>query len=233
MGDSWTEGVGCYDPELLPAYLKNKIDMQNLYLQSRRKGFFAAGSWPTQLSQMLDCDLINIAEGGDSNSGSAKRLIQDYTTIIPGRTRKYKKVTVIWLISAHERFSFYSNKQITNFLQESSSKIRKSYYKDVIKSPDDFFLETAFYLRTVYWYCKANGYNFIYGSAFSPTRDLEKIYNPENNIHRYISEESLNHYIDYYNSDLWAPCRHPSEKGYAIMAQRMYSIIDEHFKGMI
>lgn len=234
MGDSWTEGVGCYDPDLLSAYLTKKIDMQDLYKQSKKRGLFSKGSWPTQLSKMLDCDLINIGEGADSNSGSAKRLIQDYNNIISERTKNYEKVTVVWLISAPERFSFYSDRRIRNFSQEDSNKMRKAYYKDVIKYNDDFLLETSFYLKTVYWYCKANGYNFIYGSAFSPTRELEKIYNPENNIHRYIPEESLNQYIEKYDDDsLWAPCRHPNEKGYTIMAQRMYSIIDEHFKGII
>lgn len=233
MGDSWTEGVGCYDPDLLQAYLSKKIDMSNLYRQSHLKGLFSLGSWPKQLSDMIGCDLINIGEGGDSNSASAKRLIQEYHHIISQKTKSYKKVTFIWLISAPERFSFYSNKRLTNFLQESGNKIKKAYHKDVVKDIADPLLETSFYLRAVDWYCKANGYNFLYGSAFYPMEEMEKIYNPDHNIHRYMTRDCMSAYLDFHDDSLWAPCRHPSEKGYTIIAERLYSVINESFKGVL
>jgi hypothetical protein len=46
IGDSWTEGVGYYDPELIPEYKSGKITATELYIKSI-PGFRTQG-WPNR-----------------------------------------------------------------------------------------------------------------------------------------------------------------------------------------
>lgn len=233
IGDSWTEGVGCYDPELLPSYLKGEIGMEILYPRSQDKGFFKDGSWPVRLSEMLDCDLINLGNGGDANSAAAKYLIQEYHEVISEKAKQYKKINVIWLLSIPERFSFYSNKRIRSFRHDAPEKLTKLYYTDVCRDPADALLETAFYLRTVDWYCKANNFNFAYGSAFTDITPLNDVINIKvSNIHQYIPFPCISQYLDHRDEKYWAPCRHPNNAGYAKIAEHLFEIINYYFNEM-
>lgn len=233
IGDSWTEGVGCYDPELLPKFFDEKLDLQDMYLQSRHGGHFGRGGWPIQLAKMLNCDVINIAEGGDANSSSAKRLIQEYPEL-DSITKNYKKVTVLWLLTSPDRFGFYHRKSINNYLPDTSpTAISKAYYKDVNIDPLDSLLEASFYLRTVYWYCKAKNFNFIYGSAFTNIEPLNEVCDLPGNIHSHIINNCMTRYLDNKDESIWAHCWHPNNKGYFIIAQALYSILTSHFKDAI
>lgn len=228
IGDSWTRGVGCYIPSFLELYNKNKISYDELDRRCRINESYSNGSWPTQISRMFDCDLINLGRGGDSNSVSAKRLIQDCHDMIFARAKNYKKVSVIWLISTPDRLGFYSDKTLCSFPLAKPSKIVKTYLKNIHKHPLDTCLETSFYLRTVEWYCKANNYSFIYGSAWHPISDLNTIYDSECNIHKHISVDSISKFLDV-NKDQWSHCGHPNENGYRVIAEKLYKSINEYF----
>lgn len=234
IGDSWTEGVGCYDPELLSRYLEGKIDMPTMYSRSQNNGFFSRGSWAMHLSEKLDCDLINMGKGGASNSATAKYLIQNYHSKVSKITKRYKKVNVIWLLSVPERFSFYSNQELRSYRHDTSEKIAKVYYSEVLRDPLDPLLETSFYLRVVDWYCKANSFNFIYGSAFTRMQDLHNIIHIEgSNIHQYVTVECISHYLDHQDDIYWAPCRHPNNAGHIKMSEHLFDIINCHFTKML
>lgn len=230
IGDSWTEGVGCYDPDLLSKYHKGKIDRSTMYVESQNAGFFSRGSWATHLSEKLECDLINMGKGGAANSATAKYLIQDYHSAISEIAKKYKKVNVIWLMSVPERFSFYSNKELKSYRHDIPEKIAKVYYSQVLKDPLDSLLEASFHLRTVDWYCKANNYNFIYGSAFTPIPDFHNITNIEgSNIHQYVKVDCISQYLDHQDNMHWAPCGHPNNDGYIKIADHLFNIINYYF----
>lgn len=233
IGDSWTEGVGCYDTDTLDDFHKKKIDQQELYLRSRKGGSFSKGSWPYQLSNFLNCDLINLGAGGDANSSSAKRLIQDYHEVVSKKIQDYKKINLIWLLTSPDRFGFYSDNTIVNFLSTSPHQIVKNYFTEVNKNDLDNYLETAFYLRSVYWYCKANRINFMYGSAFNTILPLNEIYNTEENFHNYISYDCVSKYLDDNNKRVWAHCGHPNSDGYYIIANKIFQIMNHNFEYML
>ena len=62
LGCSFTEGVGCYDPELLKQYpVINEKIKGDIYNKSI--GYFHANGWPPRLQQKLNYDrLINLYE---------------------------------------------------------------------------------------------------------------------------------------------------------------------------
>jgi hypothetical protein len=229
LGDSWTEGVGCYHPKLEHQFFKKKIDKQHLYLESRKDGFFGRGSWPFQLSTILNTDLINLGIGGDSNSASAKRFIHDFDRLEHIRS-KYKKITVIWLLSDPNRFSFYTRQVLNNFLpnlDDSSASFVKKYFQHANIDPLDSILETSFYVHAVYWFCKANGLNFVYGSAFSDLSSLKQICKVPGNIHQHTEKSSMNNYL---TQSMHAFCNHPNTTGYYTIAAEIKKILELNFK---
>ena len=96
LGDSWTEGVGNYEPTALLDYQKNKISQQELYSISDKLRYFYKEAWPTFLSEKLDYDLINLGQGGDANSATAKKFICDFDENMEFDSSKYEKVTVLF-----------------------------------------------------------------------------------------------------------------------------------------
>jgi hypothetical protein len=219
LGDSWTQGVGCYPDEFLKQFYSGKITAIQLGELAYDVDYFSKRSWPAQLSQDIKYDLINLAKGGSANSFSAKTLLSEFDEDLS----KYKNVVVVWILSEPSRFSFYSNNIIQSWLpawphqnRASTYKFLQSYFEEVAPSFNDDVKETEFYLKAVDYYCKAKGYKFAYGSAFTNFEGFEDI---SNNIHKYTTYKNFNVMLS--NIDkcaLYAPCGHPNEVGYQYMS---------------
>ena len=227
IGDSWTHGVGSYDPKLLSQYRKKEITDVELYGNSNDT-FYETG-WPAVLADILECDLINYASGGDSNSACVKRLINEYDE---DHKQEYDHVTVIWLLTGNHRFSFYSNNELKSFapVGKYTDSIFKKYIKDVVKSDDDAYLETAFYLKTMQYYCKAKGYNFIYGSAWEGILPLNEVVDLDSNLHTFVQGGGITSLACILEDGDRSHCLHPNKQGYKRIAEYLYKVISENMK---
>jgi len=233
LGCSWTHGVGSYDAGCLEQFRRGEISQADLYNTSYYAGAFYEGAWPKFLAELLDYDLINLGVSGDSNSASAKRLIVecDESEAFNKIRDRYKKVTVIWLITETSRFSFYSDHYLVSYNNNSPGRIFLDYVDEVYKHEHDGDLETKFYVKSVESYCKGNGFNFVYGSAFVPNNAVKNIYDSDRNIHKFIDQPAMANYLDFTNPDIISHCNHPTPTGYKTLATKLHSILNEHFQG--
>ena len=229
LGDSWTHGVGNYDPAGLADFEDGLITMEKLYPMSF--DLFYKDSWPSVLSNKLGYDLINLGKGGDSNSAQAKRFICDFDEKNIVDLDKYESVTVLWLLSDPFRFSFYANHKLRSWHAQSPDEIIKWYTIDIHKTDLDGWLETKFFLKSVDNYCKNKKFNFVYGSAFTDITPLDTIYKSEKNIHNRIVQKKVSEFLN--AKRYWAHCGHPNTMGYNQIANDLYNILTTNFKVMV
>jgi hypothetical protein len=229
LGDSWTQGVGDYDPAGLRDFEDGIITQDKLYSMSVDR--FYQNSWTVKLTEKLGYDLINLAKGGDSTSASVKRLMCDFDEKNTIDLDRYESVSVLWLLSDPFRFSFYSNHELHSWNASSGSEIVKWYSIDVHKSDLDGWLETKFALKIVDNYCRLKNFNFLFGSAFTDITPLDTIYNNVKNIHHRIPERKISEFLN--AKRYWAHCGHPNGEGYIKIADSLYETLITKFKGMI
>jgi lysophospholipase L1-like esterase len=216
LGDSWTQGVGCYPENLKEDHKRGLLSMQDLFLQSF--DCFQEHSWPSQTAKILNADLINLAKGGDANSATAKRL---YSDVHEKYKESYKKVIVVFLLSDFSRFSFYNNKIIQTFMPArpnlGAENLCNAFLEHCLNDETDELCETAFYLKTVEYFSESCGYDFFYGSAFTSITQLNKIYfKPDIMVHNHYSSIRSILPNNSYFSEL---CGHPNEKGYELIGK--------------
>jgi hypothetical protein len=210
LGCSWTYGIG------VPT-----------------AGPWGQGAWPTQLSKMLDCDLINLSIPGASNSGQAKALINGKYD--PADFKKWGDVHVIMMLSGDNRFSFYKGKNDivdmnpTNVNSGWAVESRRSFLKEYATLMTDSGVEqeTLFYIKCVENYCQANNFKFNYTSAWEPMPTES-------------TASSLNEKLGWgQNSAAWriqqehpdipdwgmSPCGHPNIDGYSLIAKELARVL--------
>ena len=237
LGCSFTEGVGCYDPELIKQY--PVIDDNNrgkIYDKSKER--FHNNGWPAKMRAKLNYDkLINLGKAGTGESFHLKRFIEEFGN--KNLTDEYD-VLVVWLTSPQGRLSFYVNGTLRTILLGHSRLDKKTNdmataYLGFIKDLDlDTCLEQVFYIKTLKEICNGKNYNFLVfplGTQISILHGLLDI--PENMGVNYSSYESI--LPDYNNPNYASPanCGHPNEEGYALMADRMFEIISNHNPSLI
>jgi hypothetical protein len=217
LGDSWTQGVGCYEPELREKLNKGEATMQELFLGSFE--LFSKCSWVTHAARILNADVKNIALGGDANSASAKRLLMGpYSDC----KKYYDDVIVVFLMTDPARFSFFNDHIIQSFLPGNGSVFMEEFLKHCLSVREDEAHEALFYLTVVKNFCEANGYHFYYGSAFSRDVTLPRskpLLHPEHSA----IVEMLPNEVDYM-SDI---CYHPNEKGYHFIGEYIGNYIKQ------
>lgn len=231
IGDSWTEGVGCYSDDLLFRYQNRKITLDQLTHAGKTAGTFNVGSWAYQLSQDLGYDLINLGLGGTANSWAAKTLINesdnDYLS-------KYTNVLVVWLLSEPSRFSFYCQNSLASWMPAYPSvhgdtqRFLRAYFDEVKSSFEDDVKETKFYVKAVDSFCKARGYKFAYGSAFTIYPGFENV---STNLHKHTSYKCFNDLLT--NIDrraLFSPDQHPNELGYQYIGTEIAKVLRNDLK---
>jgi hypothetical protein len=227
MGCSWTQGEGIYSDESLailrqtgslPVRTQAQIELEQQY------------TWPTQLAQILNCDVINLAVGGGSNSGQAKRLIMGNLN-----TQSYDSIQVIWMLTESSRFSFYVNDLIREFQPQDHAyffskcstaelELKKGYIGEVSTDRGEQ-LETEFYLKTVMHYCALKNYKFNYWFARNDWQinfDIKGAGNLEPN--GYSAEEVIKRQV---GEQGFAPCKHPNQLGYSIIARHVAQVLEK------
>lgn len=222
IGDSWTEGVGNYNPELIKDFKKGDRMSDEMY--TANKPYFGENSYGAVLANLLDCDLINLGRGGASNATTVKDFINGHDL---NYLERYDSVTVIFLMTEWARLGLYSNGYITDFsvngVGEVAMKFALHYVEHIYGGDMDGMLEAKFFVKALDAFCKTKSYKFLYGQAFTNITEFDKIYNSSNNLHNYMEERSFSKVLEYPTD--YAMCGHPNQRGYKIIAKRIYDII--------
>lgn len=239
LGCSFTEGVGCYDPELIKQY---PIIDDNVREEISNKSIerFHANGWPPRLQQKLNYNkLINLGKGGTGESFQLKRFIEEFGGV--DLSEEYD-VLVIWLASPQGRLSFYVNGILYSILSnwpypDSKTDNLAKAYVDLIENVDlDTCLEQSFYIKTLKEICNGKNYNFLIfplGETPSKLNDVLKI--TENMVSYYTfpnNNEILPDMSDPHYSSIMN-CFHPNENGYEMVAERMFEIIKKYNPSLI
>ena len=230
LGCSWTYGTGVYTAESLAEHAITKdfkkLQFTNLITCSH-------SSWPTQLSKILDYDLINLSIPGASNSGQAKALINGKYN--PTHFKKWDDVHVIMMLSGDNRFSFYKGKNDIidmnpmNIDSAWGVESRRIFLKEYAKLMTDAGVEqeTLFYIKCVENYCQANNFKFNYTSAwelipteFTSSNLNEKLGWGQNSAEWRIKQEHPD-ILDWGMSF----CGHPNIDGYALIAKELARVL--------
>ena len=235
LGCSFTEGVGCYDPQTL---INNKGDVESLStIYAKNKERFHEYSWPSLLQKMLNYDeLINLGLGGASTSGNLKVFFEKYKDI--DFSEKYD-VLIIWFVPHSTRFSFYRNGHVVNIIPTMDHNIYNRYtyklgleYVNFIGNLSlDPTLDQLFYIKVMEDHCKLKNYNFLFTLTDPLSESLyNKLYDgkcmmlngksPLPNVYENPHLKSL-------------ACDHPNEKGYEIVAQTFFNWIQEYRKDLL
>ena len=242
IGDSWTAGVGAYDEKFTEKLKKNEVNAGAYKSESINR--FKEHSWPWLLAQKLNWDLVNLGEGGMSNIGAAKKLFE-YDLIRKTIYQKYKKIVLIFILSNHDRYTFYSDnrllKIIPSFSNDNSKGLTEACYTffhdKVIKNEFDPLYESRFALKTVEAYSRAHNMSFLYGAGFYPISQFNQIYNTPANLHNYsTAKKRLKDYIPipehvWDDPQYMSPCKHPNRLSYKLIAEGLYTDLFElYFK---
>jgi hypothetical protein len=230
LGDSWTEGVGCYSPKTREKFKNStKLEQQD-YIDDRER--FHKNGWPIRLQHMLGYEqLINVGRGGSSISGVLKNFIDKYDK---KDFSTYDNVVIIWLLTYPARFSFYSGGKIENILShphphepKETQDLRNTYF-NFIKDKGDFFRETFFHVKMMNSWCSVRNINFV----FSMMDQCMSI-----NINHYYEHDNFFPYILPSNTEfphLFSEiCGHPNEDGYQYIAESMFEQISNKFSHLI
>ena len=245
LGDSYTEGVGCYEPELLEKFKNsgkpvNWFDEEwsNVYRSSTER--FSEYSWPSVLGKKLGYNVINLGEGGSSNSMMAKKFIsEEYENLLDD----YEKVIVIFLLTVPHRLSFFRQGRPESIMpQDNNVEIKdhlmKNYLEFINFSKEDMWLDNLFYLKAVKNFCKAQNYYFFYGVAWGDDINIiNDYYNSSENIHNHVELENKDKInFDYYmtpSEGMRAVCDHPNEVGYEKLANIIANVLKNKFGDII
>lgn len=238
LGDSWTEGIGCYghaDTEFMDSMESLAKNTKNLwsasvewqkFMQSKEtQQRMSQYSWPSLLSRHYNSRLINLAHAGDSNSGQVKLLYE----LDPADMQE--PVQVIFVTTSPDRFSFYHKSGIWNYqpartaspLASNIDPTQAGAHAELAKwfalsqDFDGMQREAQFYIEAAYMRCKALGWRFAWIPAFSNELD----YSGSNRLHEsQVIKDWLTEDADK------AVCGHPSEQGYKKIALQLSQLLD-------
>lgn len=251
MGDSFTEGVGCYPDHLIKKYNLENYNQRKMnysypdrfYAESRP--YFHRYGWPSRLQRFMRYDkLINIGLGGSANSGQLKRFIEEFDD--PTHLSEEYDVLVIWMLSFSHRISFYIDYHIKNFHGESldthmntsfksnNFDLADQYYLSINNIDADPILETLFYIKVMQHICSNLKFNFLFTSVCNKDiKLLRQIYTGKNFMNEFYSNmflahrDELNNYLEENHSK--TGCGHLNSRGYEETAKRMYNYIKTYY----
>jgi hypothetical protein len=235
LGCSFTEGVGCYNPELVLKLKAGIIDRSELEDLSFDR--FHANSWPPRLQKKLNYDhLINIGKGGSGESYQFKRFIEEFGG--QDLSEEYE-VLVCWLQQPPGRLSFYRAGLLTT-IHPSNPKpfydedyLGKAYAMFIREIDLDMCLEQVMHIKAIRDICVGRKYKFLIFPGFM-TKDyvahLSKFLDVPEDMSKYYHtlHESNGNLLPQLNSMKSLICDHPNEKGYEFIAHNMFKIILLH-----
>lgn len=210
LGCSLTEGVGCYGD--LP---ENSVIEGKDYEKFRNR--FHKYSWPSQLVKLLNYDkLINMGFGGSSTSGQLKVFMQKYED----EYFKDYEVLCLWCLPEPLRLSFYNSGHIENVqLTNEDISFTKGYLEQISDITIDPLLDQLFYVKTMRQICENKNWNFL---AFHNDSMFINYINKLDKNDCWLHDS----YFENMEKDYLSPiCDHPNEKGYKIIALKIYENI--------
>lgn len=232
LGDSWTYGVGCYIPELLDQRGNPTIPAEEIYIKSAHR--FKEYGWPNLCSKTLEYELINLGSGGAANSALAKMLLDNkqYKDL----KKVYNRVVLVFLLSDPIRFSYYNNNILSSYttraptIKENNLSVHNWDSFTGLESFLDWYVnnvnvtdaskETAFYLRTVEYFCKYYEYDFYWGTAFTDVEEILPYYdNHDACLHNKQFSCFRQYIFDTLNTSAFSYCHHPNERGYRLIGE--------------
>ncbi len=233
MGCSFTEGVGCYDPETIPHDMVDRMKhekIEEVYISNKSR--FHEFSWPSQLQRKLKYDkLINLGFGGSSTSGNLKVWFEKYYD--KNFSDQYD-VLIIWMLPEPTRFSFYRKSSIMNINPSMSKNIYNVYsydlgneYVNFLDNIDlDPIMEQIFYLKIFESHIQCKNYNFLFVPLqHTQNRYFEKLYSIKNMIN--LKESVLPNFNK--NPEMKSLiCNHPNENGYNYVAEKIFLWIESN-----
>lgn len=245
MGDSFTEGIGCYNYEAagLPADYYKPIT-SDLYVASIPE--FHANGWPTLIQNMLGYDvLLNLGLGGSSNSGSMKLFVEKVYNL--DLFEKYD-VTLIWMFTYPYRYSLYYRGDVFNMSPASDyensprlNNLKKAYVEFFDDIDRDTAMETVFLIRTLEMICRGRC-NFLTGTFFY-SENIENISQHFRDcnffIHNKVGElkpvcsDCGKFYCTDHPGRVSAHCGHPNHLGYKMIAEKLADVIKTHYSEFI
>jgi hypothetical protein len=238
LGCSYTEGVGCYIPELL---VDNNptIPVDEIYTRSLSR--FHTLGWPAHLQKKLQYDcLYNLGKASASNSQTVKQWFERFSDT---NLSTEFEVLVFWLVTFPGRISFYRNGKVTSLLPSTKygCNLDEDLYQSYVQFLGDAYnkdtmLETHFYVNIIKNICDMNKYNFLYLNTLrTDGEELDSLMQSrKNSLNSYISP-LYNQVMDGFTKEnnMLSFCNHPNEKGYEVMADRIFNGIQQEHPQLI
>lgn len=203
LGDSFTQGVGAYSLETWKS-IPEKPAVYNIagqyFLEEQ-----GANNWVRQLRDTFlpDYKVFNLGINGAGNRGAVREL---YLNPLP---KDLGNVIVILMATGIERFDFLKRDDATagiNWHQKWQtiwptisdrgpiSIIEKEYMQQIWSKRNDA-LEFLFNVRDAQNFCQANGYKFLFGSAFDSHIDQRMLESDLGDKSSYIDIADWNDYV--------------------------------------
>lgn len=222
-GCSFTEGVGCYLPEVKtePNFWENDLN----YIDSLDR--FHEFGWPNVLGNLLNYDkVINLGLGGSSCGSNVRHFVE---RILPMDLSEWE-VLVVWLLPSALRASFYFECKIESKMPYSmvGDDFDKEYVKKVGELPEfNSGLDQLFYVKVMEQICENNGFELLMTSADNNSEVILRRLYPDA---KYLTPE-IYHIFNILKHDFekyYSPCFHPNEVGYEVIGNHIFELIKEN-----
>lgn len=226
IGDSLTEGVGCYDYERNPELLKYNaiVDPKDKHYQRHR---FHQYGWPNRVGRELGFDkVINLGLGGAANSYHVKIFLH---RILESNLKGKFDISVIWMMTEPTRISFYDGYLLRNFLPGKSKHehgLGNAYLKTIENIDLGSVLEQAFYIKVMEQICQNNNFELLLTYWNGTVKFLLNEYNSPYNL--FSSPPSIIVRAGLTEEDKSIICGHPNESGYKKISKVMISGIKRY-----
>jgi hypothetical protein len=248
LGDSWTKGVGCYTPEYIQRTNNHKIQLsreERKYYEDGIEKLENLYSWPAVTSKILNYDLNNLGTAGFTNPGLVKRFIADeYANF----RSSYDKVVLVFLLTDPHRFSLYLNDNslwsiaTRGFSITTDGYSQEDPYRPHYVSPQIYDLymshmvphgatkETLFSIRAIEYFAKSCGYDFYWGTAFTPVNEILNNYKDDGCLHATDFPSFKQLILSKYSTQGFAGCNHPNPLGYNCISKWIVNKISNGYK---
>ena len=226
LGCSLTEGVGCYDINIIPPECTsdNQLFFQPKYYHLYKASLdrFHQYSWPSLMGKKLNYHkVINMGKGGSSTSGQFKVFLDKY------EDEKFEEydVVLMWFLPEPTRLSYYHDGILTNIrINENPAGIFETGYlekiKDILIDP---LLDQLGYVKAMAEICSNRNWEYI---VMHTMQDFEPYIKKLSSKPYWIFG---NNWYTNFSEEAHSPvCKHPNEKGYEMIAQKMFDELMKH-----
>jgi hypothetical protein len=232
LGDSWTEGVGCYGIEETNLF----VDENKRISLSRRQEFvdryldnFHKEGWPNRVGKKLGFDkVINLGWGASSNSSDVK----SFYNFVRHNDFSDSEVLVIWMMTDPVRFSFYIDSELKDYMYYSgfSSELSKEYINELKDFDKDPILEQIYYIESLKTLCDLNGLDLVLTSWSKTFHLLTRLYQSKNYLFGtgFFLKPPYDKSDDGKTYKYHSFCLHPNELGYEWVADKIVDGIKEN-----